>query len=129
MKLNNLITKPHFYKSNIIKYDPIMIQNLKFDIFDLYLIGSISLETFSTICISYTNKNKIWFIPVYSGYFLSFYLFPKSLNKYSLSLAYTIWCGLGIILTNISDYILFNKSFTIKKILSIFIIIFGILIN
>ena len=68
---------------------------------DQYLFSSIVLETLSTTLLKQTNKNKLWFIPTYLGYGISFYIFPKSLTKYSLSNAYTIWCSLGIILTTI----------------------------
>ena len=75
---------------------------------DIYLASSILLETLSTCCLKNTLNNKIWFLPVYTGYGISFYTFPKCLNKYSLSVAYTIWCGGGIILTNIFDKLFFD---------------------
>tara|TARA_Y100001980_G_C14240392_1_gene89304 strand:- start:45 stop:425 length:381 start_codon:yes stop_codon:yes gene_type:complete len=93
---------------------------------DIYLISSILLETLSTCCLKNTINNKLWFFPVYSGYGISFYTFPKCLNKYSLSTAYTIWCGGGIILTNFFDKIFFKEIITLKKIISTFIIFFGI---
>ena len=62
------------------------------DQYDTYLLSSILLETVATAFIKRTNTNKIWFIPVYFCYISSFYLFPKSLVKYELSVAYPIWC-------------------------------------
>ncbi len=74
---------------------------------DLILLTSIILETCSTIMIKKTLNNRLWFIPVYVGYGLSFYMFPKSLTKFSLSSAYNIWCGVGILLTLIFDNIIY----------------------
>lgn len=96
---------------------------------DLYLCSSIILETTATICLRQVNINKLWYIPSYIGYAISFYLFPKSLVKYQLSRAYQLWCGFGIILTTIFDKILFNNIITFKKIVGIFIMIFGIVLT
>lgn len=94
-----------------------------------YLVTSILLETLSTCCLKNTINNKIWFLPVYAGYGISFYTFPKSLNKYSLSIAYTIWCGAGIILTNIFDKIFYKEIITFKKIISTAFILLGVFLS
>ena len=96
---------------------------------DVYLSTSIILETFSTLCLKNTIKNKLWYIPCYCGYAISFYIFPKSLSKYTLSRAYTIWCGFGIILTSFIDKLLYKELLTIKKLIGMFIIIYGIMIT
>ena len=93
---------------------------------DTYLFFSIILETSSTICLRNVNFNKLWYIPSYLGYGISFYIFPKSLSKYSLSTAYQIWCGFGILLTTFIDTIYFNNILKIKNLLGIFIMIIGI---
>lgn len=93
---------------------------------DLYLTSSIILETACTFCLPNVKHNKLWYIPIYTGYGISFYLFPKCLDKYTLNLAYTIWSGVGIMCTFILDVLLKRDVFTIKKLLGIFIIIHGI---
>ena len=99
-KLNNLnIAQPHMF------FTPCK--------YDIILMNSIILETFSTVCLKKTMEKKIWYIPVYCGYFVSFYMFPKSLKKYSLSTAYTIWCGIGILLTTILDNIIYKEILTL----------------
>jgi len=103
---------------------PIMIYNPTKP--DLILLTSIILETCSTIMIKKTLNNKLWFIPVYVGYGLSFYMFPKSLSKFSLSSAYNIWCGVGILLTLIFDNIIYKEFISIKKLVGSLIIIYGI---
>ena len=74
---HNLILNQNSYPISSQNH-PIMIYNPVKP--DLILLSSIILETCSTIMIKKTLKNKIWFIPVYAGYGLSFYMFPKSLN-------------------------------------------------
>lgn len=120
---HNLILNQNSYRIISQNY-PVMVYNPSKP--DLILLSSIILETCSTIMIKQTLKNKIWFIPVYAGYGLSFYMFPKSLTKFSLSSAYNIWCGVGILLTLILDNIIYKEYISIKKLLGSLIIIYGI---
>ena len=121
---NKLITKP-IINSLINKNINInMLQNA-----DKFLMGSILLETTSTALLKNTVKNKIWFFPVYSGYAISLYIFPKCLDKYALSTAYSIWCIGGIVLTTTLDRIFFKEYITLKKLLSLIVMISGILIS
>ena len=127
---HNLIINQNSYRIIFQNY-PISCQNYPIMIYnptkpDLILLSSIILETLSTCCLKKTMVNKIWYIPVYTGYGLSFYLFPKSLTQFSLSSAYTIWCGFGIILTTIIDKIFYNQLITLKKICGTMIVIIGI---
>jgi multidrug transporter EmrE-like cation transporter len=132
--MKQLSTTNHLYimkQIPIIKNIPLMKNILLtnhcilVDNYDIFLICSILLETISTIFIKKTNSNKLWFIPVYSGYFISFFLFPKCLDKYSLSVAYTLWCGFGVLSTNIVDVLFFNQVLTIKKIIGSLLVISG----
>ena len=106
-------------------YNPEPVMIYRPDKPDIILLTSIILETFSTICMKKTLTNKIWFIPVYSGYITSFYMFPKTLTKYSLSSAYILWSGIGIILTTILDNIIYKELITPRKIWGSIIIILG----
>ena len=96
---------------------------------DKFLLGSIVLETCSTALIKKTEINKLWFIPVYAGYAVSLNIFPKCLDKYSLSTAYSIWCIGGIIFTTTLDRIFFKEIISFKKVISIIIMMLGILIS
>ena len=93
---------------------------------EAYLSSSIILETACTVCLSNVNQNKLWYIPIYTGYGISFYLFPKALDKYSLNVAYTIWSGFGIIFTFLLDIVLKKEVFKIKKLFGLFAVIYGI---
>ena len=96
---------------------------------DSYLLTSIALETLATCSLKKTLINKIWYLPVYFGYGISFYIFPKCFTKYSLSNAYLIWCGLGILLTTSLDILIYKEILTRKKILSLILIILGVKLN
>ena len=112
------------YKPIVNSADPILNMNLTPE---LYLGSSILIETFATCCLKQTEYNKLWFIPIYIFYGLSFYLFPKSLQKFSLNTAYTIWCGCGIILTMLFDIIFYKELVTLKKIIGSFIVLLGVI--
>lgn len=116
--LNNLI-QDNLIQTNLIQTNLIIRP-------EYYLILSILLETLSTGILKKTLINKLWFIPVYLGYGISFYIFPKALTKFSLSNAYTIWCGVGILLTTLIDTFIYKEIITFKKILGILTIISGI---
>ena len=70
-------------KINISK--PLVLNKMLLTTPEAYLTSSIILETACTVCLSKVNQNKLWYIPIYTGYGVSFYLFPKSLEKYSLN--------------------------------------------
>jgi small multidrug resistance pump len=91
-----------------------------------YLMTSIALETASTILLTKTINNKMWFAPVYIGYGFSFYLFPKALQKFQLSVAYTIWSGFGIIFTMVYDAIKLRKLCQIRQLMGSLLVILGI---
>lgn len=91
-----------------------------------YLVTSIVLETTSTILLTKTTNNKMWFLPVYLGYGFSFYLFPKALQKFQLSVAYTIWSGFGIIFTMVYDAIKLRKLCEMKQLIGSLLVIIGI---
>ena len=130
---NNLLINYHFPSKNSLAiannypltYNVYPVMIYRPDKPDIILLTSIILETFSTICMKKTLTNKLWFIPVYSGYITSFYMFPKTLTKYSLSSAYILWSGIGIILTTILDNIIYKELITTRKIWGSIIIIIG----
>lgn len=110
------------------KYPNLNMQLLPFTP-DTYLAMSILIETLSTTSLKMVLKNNLWYIPAYTGYFISFYLFPKSLTKYPLSVAYTIWCGFGIVFTLLADKFIFREYLKWKNIIGSIIVIIGIFVT
>ena len=96
---------------------------------EIYLASSVVLETISTICLKNTLNNPKWFIPAYMGYGISFYMFPKCLAKYTLSTAYTLWCGFGIVFTLLIDRVIFREIIAQKRMFGSIIVIMGIYLS
>tara|TARA_Y100000389_G_scaffold205093_1_gene263048 strand:- start:2257 stop:2622 length:366 start_codon:yes stop_codon:yes gene_type:complete len=96
---------------------------------DLFLSSSIVLETACTLCLTNVNKNKLWFVPIYTGYGISFYLFPKCFDKYSLSTAYTLWSGFGVVFTFIVDILLQREKLKLQKVIGMITVLSGIFIT
>ena len=122
---NILLSSNYILQSNIQRN--ILFKNILTN-YDLILFTSILLETISTICLKKTKTNKLWFLISYSGYGISFYLFPKCLNKYSLNAAYSIWSGFGIIMTMILDILIYKELLTMRKIIGTLLLVSGIFI-
>ena len=93
---------------------------------DVCLATSIALETASTCLLRNTISNKVWFVPVYAGYALSFYLFPKALGKYALGVAYTIWSGFGIMCTALYDVLLLRQIYQRRQLVGMLLVAVGI---
>lgn len=118
---NNIV-----YIDNIHNFRTTTIQSLSPQ---TYLISSVLLETVATLCLKNTVFNPKWFIPAYTGYGISFYIFPKCLVYYSLSSAYTLWCGFGIIFTLLFDRIVYREIIGSKKWLGSLVVIMGIYLS
>ncbi|AGA67930.1 cation/cationic drug transporter [Desulfitobacterium dichloroeliminans LMG P-21439] len=78
----------------------------------IYLIGSILVGTFATICLKYSNgfKKPLPTIGNLIGFFLSLWLLSLSVLTVKLSIAYATWSGLGIILAAVLGNILFHEK-------------------
>lgn len=56
----------------------------------------------------------------------SFFLLSKSMKVLPVSMAYAVWCAIGIISLVIIEYFYSNTDLNLQKIASIFLIIVGI---
>lgn len=56
----------------------------------------------------------------------SFFLLSKSMKVLPVSVAYAVWCAIGIISLVIIEYFYSNTDLNLQKIASIFLIIVGI---
>lgn len=90
------------------------------------LASSVFLETVSTICLHKTLANRLWFIPAYTGYALSFYLFPQALEKFSLNHAYTIWSGVGMVITALYEIAVLHHILNTRKMIGMLLVAAGI---
>lgn len=51
-----------------------------------------------------------WALLALAGYGLSKYFFSLTLEKMSLGYAYTLWCGIGIVLACLIDFFYFKEN-------------------
>ena len=92
------------------------------------LVIGILTELSGSICMKlsfgFTKLYPSIFVFVFYG--ISFSVFIFALKYFDLSFAYAIWAGLGILLISVVGMMFFNEPVNWLKIVSIFIIIFGV---
>lgn len=85
----------------------------------LYLALAISLELIGTTCLKYSEGfTKLYpSLATLAAYGLCFYLFSKSLLYLHLSIAYAIWCAIGIVAATLISVFFSMKRFPRQAIL------------
>ena len=95
----------------------------------IYLIAAILFEVSGTTCMKlsqgFTKIGPSILIVVFYG--LCFAFLTLALNKLEVSVAYSVWAGLGTVLIAIIGIIWFRESATFIKLISIALIIMGVI--
>ncbi|MEH1840300.1 MAG: multidrug efflux SMR transporter [Nostoc sp.] len=95
----------------------------------IYLIAAILFEVSGTTCMKlsqgFTKVGPSIFIAVFYG--LCFAFLTLALKKIEVSVAYSVWAGLGTVLIAIIGIIWFRESATLIKLISIALIIMGVI--
>ena len=95
----------------------------------IYLIAAILFEVSGTTCMKlsqgFTKIGPSIFIAVF--YVLCFTFLTLALKKLEVSVAYSVWAGLGTVLIAIIGIIWFRESATLIKLISIGLIIMGVI--
>jgi small multidrug resistance pump len=60
-------------------------------------------------------------------YSISFVALTLSLQSIDISIVYAVWSGVGTILVALIGVVIFKESISVKKVLSLFLIIAGVL--
>lgn len=96
----------------------------------LYLALPISLELIGTTCLKYSEGfTKLYpSLATLAAYGLCFYLFSKSLLYLHLSIAYAIWCAIGIVAATLISVFLFNEALSPAGYFAIALIVAGVII-
>lgn len=98
----------------------------------LYLALAISLELIGTTCLKYSEGfTKLYpSFATLADYGLCFYLFSKSLLylHLNLSIAYAIWCAIGIVAATLISVFLFNEALSPAGYFAIALIVAGVII-
>ena len=95
----------------------------------IYLIAAILFEVSGTTCMKLSQGfTKIGYsILIVVFYGLCFTFLTLALKKLEVSVAYSVWAGLGTVLIAIIGIIWFRESATFIKLLSIALIIMGVI--
>ncbi len=56
----------------------------------------------------------------------SFFLLSKAMKVLPISIAYAVWCAIGIVSLVIIEYFYLHSSLNLQKVISIFLILIGI---
>lgn len=96
----------------------------------IQLALAIILELLGTAFLK-TTKGFTVFIPTLIclvSYGLCFFFFSKSLNQLHLSVAYAIWCGIGIVVSTLISVFIYKESITMWGIVGILLVLVGVII-
>lgn len=95
----------------------------------IYLILAIVFEVCGTTSMK-LSEGFIKIIPsilIFVCYGISFTFLTLSLKKFEISIAYSVWSGLGTTLVASIGIILFRESMTVIKFISMILIIMGVI--
>lgn len=96
----------------------------------LVLLIAVCFEVFGDSCMKLSNgfQKKLPIIGVIIGYATAFYLMSQTMAHLPLGFVYAVWTGLGIALTAIVGSFFWKEKFTLKKGISLVMIIAGVVI-
>ncbi|MEH1921318.1 DMT family transporter [Nostoc sp.] len=95
----------------------------------IYLIIAILFEVSGTTCMKLSEgfTKIVPSVLIFVCYGLCFTFLTLALKRLEVSVAYSVWAGLGTILIAIIGIIWFRESATLIKLLSISLIIIGVI--
>ncbi|MEH2240779.1 DMT family transporter [Nostoc sp.] len=95
----------------------------------IYLIAAILFEVSGTTCMKLSEgfTKLVPSVLIFVFYGLCFSFLTLALKRLEVSVAYSVWAGLGTILIAIIGIIWFRESATLIKLLSIALIIIGVI--
>lgn len=95
----------------------------------IYLIAAILFEVSGTTCMKLSQgfTKIIPSILIFVFYGLCFSFLTLALKRIEVSVAYSVWAGLGTILVAMIGMIWFRESTTFTKLISIGLIIIGVI--
>lgn len=95
----------------------------------IYLTLAILLEVFATTMMKLSNgmTEVIPSVMMFIGYILCFTLLSFALKTIDMSIAYAIWCAVGIVVVAAIGILFFHENINTIKILSTILIIAGVI--
>lgn len=95
----------------------------------IYLILAILLEIFGTTMMKLSNGMTAFWptVGMFTGYILCFASLSFALKTIEMSVAYAIWCALGIVLIAVIGMLFFHENFNYAKLTGIILIVAGVI--
>lgn len=95
----------------------------------LYLLVAIPFGVLGTISMKLSHGLKKWkpSVCLLVFYLISFIALTLAIQGIDVSIVYAIWSGIGTILVGIIGVLIFEESVSIKKALSLFLIVMGVI--
>ncbi|MBK1988399.1 multidrug efflux SMR transporter [Sphaerospermopsis aphanizomenoides BCCUSP55] len=95
----------------------------------LYLMIAIIFEVSGTTCMKLSEEftKLIPSILIFVFYGLCLTFLTLSLRKLEVSIVYAVWSGVGTLIITSIGIVWFRESFTLIKVMSIFLIIMGVI--
>ncbi|MEH2191358.1 MAG: multidrug efflux SMR transporter [Nostoc sp.] len=95
----------------------------------IYLIAAILFEVSGTTCMKLSQgfTKLVPSVLIFVFYGLCFSCLTLALKRIEVSVAYSVWAGLGTVLIALIGIIWFRESATIIKLLSIALIVAGVI--
>lgn len=96
----------------------------------LYLALAIILELIGTTFLKYSHgfTRLLPSAATLAAYGTCFYLFSKSLLYLNLSIAYAIWCAIGIVAASLISALVFHEALSPAGYLGIALIVVGVVV-
>ena len=93
------------------------------------LIIAILFGVLGTVCMKLSHGLKKWkpSVSLFVFYLISCIALTMAIQGIDVSIVYAVWSGVGTILVAIIGILIFEESFSIKKAISIFLIVMGII--
>ena len=96
----------------------------------VYLAGAIICEVIGTSALKASDGfSKLWPTLLMALCFAAaLFCLSQTLRTIPLGIAYAIWCGVGIVLTAVSGWLIFRQSIDFPAIVGMALIIAGVLL-
>ncbi len=96
----------------------------------VYLFLAILLELCGTVFLKTTKGFSVLFPTLFCliSYGFCFFFFSKCLDQLNLSIAYAIWCGVGIIVSTLISVFIYKETISLLGLVGIGLIVIGVVI-
>jgi small multidrug resistance pump len=95
----------------------------------IYLLFAILFGVFGTISMKMSRGLRKWQPSIFMlmAYSISFVALTMAIKSIDIGIVYAVWSGVGTILVAIVGVIMFGESISIKKIISLCLIVLGVI--